>query len=148
MRRKEIIIMDENKREYLPLIQEPIGRMSTVSSIYKGFAATIVTGTAALSYADVKLTILILSFIPIITFAALDLYYLRLERLYRGLYNSVLVGDHPVDFQISLPKDRQFVKKSRASILQCLTSPSIWLFYPAMFIVLIVICVLKAVGGI
>lgn len=140
--------MDENKREYLTLIQEPIGRMSTVSSIYKGFAATIVTGTAALSYADVKLTILILSFIPIITFAALDLYYLRLERLYRGLYNSVLVGDHPVDFQISLPKDRQFVKKSRASILQCLTSPSIWLFYPAMFIVLIVICVLKAVGGI
>lgn len=140
--------MDENKREYLTLIQEPIGRMSTVSSIYKGFAATIVTGTAALSYADVKLTILILSFIPIITFAALDLYYLRLERLYRGLYNSVLVGDHPVDFQISLPKDRQFVKKSKASILQCLTSPSIWLFYPAMFIVLIVICVLKAIGGI
>jgi len=140
--------MDENKREYLTLIQEPIGRLSTASAIFKGFGAAIVTGTAALSYADVKLVALILSFIPILAFAALDLYYLRLERLYRGFYNSVLVGDHPVDFQICLPKGVDFIKKSRASVWQCMTSPSIWLFYPAMFIILIVICILKAKGGI
>ena len=63
--------MDENKREYLALIQEPIGRLSTASSIFKGFAATIVTGIAALSYSEVKLVVLILSFIPILAFAAL-----------------------------------------------------------------------------
>ena len=142
------MIMDENKREYLALIQEPIGRLSTASSIFKGFAATIVTGTAALSYADVKLIVLILSFLPIFSFTALDLYYLRLERLHRGLYNSVLVGDHPVDFQISPPKDKAFVRKSKATVWRCMTSPSIWLFYPAMFVILIVICILKAKGGI
>lgn len=140
--------MDENKKDYLTLIQEPIGRLSTTSSIFKGFAATIVTGTAALSYADVKLVVLILSFVPILAFAALDLYYLRLERLYRGLYNSVLAGNHPVDFQISPPKGKDFIKESKASIWRCMTSPSIWLFYPAMFLILIVICVLKAKGGI
>ena len=113
--------MDENKKEYLSLIQEPIGRLSTASSIFKGFAATIVTGTAALSYADIKLVILILSFVPILAFAALDLYYLRLERLYRGLYNAVLSGEHPVDYQVLPPRDRDFVKKSRASIWCCLS---------------------------
>lgn len=140
--------MDENKREYLALIQEPIGRLSTASSIFKGFAATIVTGTAALSYADVKLVVLILSFIPMLAFAALDLYYLQLERLYRGLYNAVLTGDHPVDFQIVLPRDNGFIKKSRASIWRCMESPSIWLFYPTMIIILLVISILKAFGGI
>lgn len=140
--------MDENKRAYLSLIQEPIGRLSTASSIFKGFAATIVTGTAALSYADVKLVVLILSFIPILAFAALDLYYLQLERLYRGLYDAVLAGDHPVDFQIVPPRDKCFIKKSRASICRCMTSPSIWLFYPAMIIILVVISILKACGGI
>ena len=140
--------MDENKRQYLALIQEPIGRLSTASSIFKGFAATIVTGTAALSYADVKLIVLILSFVPIMAFASLDLYYLQLERLYRGLYEAVLNGNHPVDYQIVPPKDKNFKKEYRASIWQCMTSPSIWLFYPAMIIILVVISILKAYGGI
>ena len=138
--------MDENKREFLALIQEPIGRLSTASSIFKGFAATIVTGTAALSYSDIKLVVLILSFIPILAFAALDLYYLQLERLYRGLYDAVLSGKHPVDFQIVPPRDKSFIKESRASIWRCMTSPSIWLLYPAMFIILIVISILKMCG--
>ncbi len=69
---------NEVKRAYLQLIQEPISRMSTASSVFKGFAATIVTGIAALSYNSVKLPILLLSFLPIIAFAALDIYYLRL----------------------------------------------------------------------
>ena len=142
------MIMDDNKRAYLSLIQEPIGRMSTASSIFKGFAATIVTGTAALTYANVKLVILILSFCPILAFAALDIYYLRLERLYRGLYNAVLKKEHPVDFQIIPPSDKGFVKKSNASIWRCMTSPSIWLFYPMMIVILVVICILKACGGI
>ena len=140
--------MDDNKRAYLTLIQEPIGRLSTASSIFKGFTATIVTGTAALSYSDIKLVVLILTFIPILAFAALDLYYLQLERLYRGLYDEVRKGNHPVDFQIVPPRDKRFIKLSRASIWRCMSSPSIWLFYPAMFIILIAILVLKGYGGV
>ena len=140
--------MDENKIAYLSLIQEPIGRLSTASSVFKGFAATIVTGTAALSYAEVKLIILILSFIPILAFASLDIYYLQLERRYRGLFKMVLDGQHPTDFSIDPPKDKQFIQYSKASIWNCVTSPSIWLFYPAMFGILIVICILKSCGGI
>ena len=71
--------MDENKVLYLQMIQEPIGRMSTASAIFKGFAATIVAGIAALSYCEVNTFILGLSFVPVILFAFLDIYYLKLE---------------------------------------------------------------------
>lgn len=137
----------EEMLTYLSLIQEPIGRLSTASSVFKGFAATIVTGIAALSYADIGLPLLILSFVPIVAFAALDIYYLRLEKCYRGLYNDVLCGQHEVNFSIAFPKDADFIKRSKASILNCILSPSIWLFYPAMFAVLLVVCILKVKGG-
>lgn len=50
---------DEKKIEYLQMIQEPICRMSTISAIFKGFAATIVGGISAISYKDVNLWILV-----------------------------------------------------------------------------------------
>ena len=139
--------MDEDKKDYLTLIQEPIGRMSTASSVFKGFSATIVTGTAALSYSEMSTVILLLSFLPVIAFAALDIYYLRIEKAYRGLYNDVLNDIHPIDFSMTLPKDKEFVERAGMSIGNCIKSPSVWLFYPAMVLILIIICCLNS-GGI
>lgn len=141
------ISISEDKRDYLALIQEPIGRLSTASSVFKGFAATIVTGIAALSYSEIELKLLILSFIPILAFAALDVFYLRLEKRYRGLYNDILTGKHPVNYSITLPTEKAALKRAKASVGHCLLSPSIWLFYPAMFGVLIAVCIMKFNGG-
>lgn len=138
----------EQMKDYLTLLQEPIGRMSTASSVFKGFAATIVTGVSALSFGEVKFIVLVLAFVPLLAFAALDIYYLRLEKQYRGLYNDVLMGRHPIDYSISLPKGRKEIKRAKATIWNCLCSPSIWLFYPLMFGVLCTICVLKYTGGV
>ncbi len=139
--------MEAEKQTYLTMIQEPISRLSTASSVFKGFAATIVTGIAALSYSDISTKLLVLSFVPILSFAALDIYYLRLEKRYRGFYNDILSGKHEVDYSITLPKDKESIKRAKASIWNCILSPSVWLFYPAMFVVLIIVCVLKAGGG-
>ena len=139
--------MQAEKQTYLTMIQEPISRLSTASSVFKGFAATIVTGIAALSYSDISTILLVLSFFPILSFAALDIYYLRLEKRYRGLYNDILLGKHEVDYSITLPRDKESIKRAKASIWNCILSPSILLFYPAMFVVLIIVCVLKAGGG-
>lgn len=38
------------KLGYLQLIQEPICRMSTISAIFKGFAATVVAGISMIAY--------------------------------------------------------------------------------------------------
>ncbi len=139
--------MTEDKRAYLAMVQEPISRLSTASSVFKGFAATIVTGIAALSYSTISTKLLALSFAPILSFAALDIYNLRLEKRYRGLYNDILSDKHEVDFSISLPNDKASIKRAKASIWNCILSPSIWLFYPVMLAVLIVVCVLKMKGA-
>ena len=89
-----------------------------------------------------------LSFVPILAFAALDVYYLRLEKRYRGLYNDVLSGKHKVDFSIILSSEKLAIKRAKAEIWRCFLSPSIWLFYPAMIAVLVIVCIMKSNGGI
>ena len=128
--------MDENKIAYLQMIQEPIGRMSTASAIFKGFAATIVAGIAALSYCDVNTYILGLSFVPVLLFALLDIYYLQLEKKYRYLYEQVRTDEHEVDFSMKLTKDN---KSAKAKVIDCIKSLSICLFYPAMITILIAV---------
>ena len=135
-----------SKKEHLAMIQEPIGRMSTASSVFKGFSATIVSGLAVLSNDGIKIVILVLSFLPVLSFAALDIYYLRKEKMYRGLYNDVLNNLHPIDFSMTIPKEKAFEMRAEASFLNCIKSPSILLFYPTMLLVLGAICTLTAKG--
>lgn len=75
MLEKKIVL--EAKIQYLQIVQKPTSRMSTISAIYKGFAATIVAGIATLTYREIDLRILGLSCIPPILFAFLDTYYLK-----------------------------------------------------------------------
>ncbi len=138
--------MDSEKTTYLQMIQEPISRMSTNSAIFKGFAATIVAGVAALTYSDMNIWVLGLSFLPVIVFLILDVYYLSLERKYRLLYEQVRKGNHAVDFSLTLPSDRVEILRAKARIWDCIWSPSILLFYPALTIVLVVVFILKIRG--
>ena len=95
------IPFDEKKIAYLQMIQEPISRMSTASAIFKGFAATVVAGIAALTYCEVNTWILTLSFVPVLLFLLLDIYYLKLEKRYRYLYEQVRTDIHVVDFSLN-----------------------------------------------
>ena len=135
--------MEENKIAYLQMIQEPIGRMSTASAIFKGFSATIVSGIAALNYCDINITVLWLSFAPVVLFAILDIYYIQLEKKYRYLYEQVRNNKHEIDFSMEITKDN---KAAKARIKDCLKSPSIWIFYPAMIIILLIVMNMKSKG--
>lgn len=134
---------DEKKIEYLQMIQEPICRMSTISAIFKGFAATIVGGISAISYKDVNLWILGLSFLPVIAFAALDIYYLQLERKFRFLYEQVRLEKKDPDFSMRLTNDPVEIISAKAGFWDCVKSPSIYLFYPLMIAILGVVLFLK-----
>lgn len=135
--------MEDGKIEYLQMLQEPICRMSTISAIFKGFAATIVAGIAALTYCEVNIWVLGLSFLPVVVFSFLDIYYLKIEKKYRFLYEQVRIGEHEVDFSMQLTENNA-VAKSR--VWDCITSPSIWLFYPIMFVILIIVFIFKVRG--
>ena len=136
-------LLTDEKISYLGMVQEPIGRMSTASAIFKGFAATIVAGIAALTYCQVNTWILGLSFIPVVLFAFLDIYYLKLEKKYRFLYEQIRTDVHPVDFSMKLTKDN---KSAKSRIWDCILSPSVWLFYPVMLGILVAVLILRFKG--
>lgn len=140
--------MEQDKCSYLQMIQEPICRMSTISSIFKGFCATIVAGIAGLSYIEVNTCVLILSFLPVLSFAVLDVYYLTLERRFKFLYNQVNSGVHPCNYDMDIVQfnDSIGIKEAKARIRDCIKSPSIWLFYPLMFLIVITVTILRLKG--
>lgn len=140
--------MKDGKVEYLQMIQEPICRMSTISAIFKGFAATIVAGIAAISYCEVNLWILGLSFLPVLSFAILDIYYLILERKFRFLFDQVRLEKKEIDFSLKLTKDPIEIRQAKARVKDCIKSPSIFLFYPLMLLILLIVLILKGVGTI
>lgn len=142
---------DDKKITYLQMIQGTIDRMSTASAIFKGFSATIVTGVSVISFSAVNNWILIMSFIPLLIFWVLDIYYLRLERQYRFLYDQVRLGEWKVDFVLT-PPDIATIKRSgkknagKISIGSCMKSPSIALFYIPMVIICVIVVIMKFNG--
>jgi len=136
----------DGKIEYLQMIQEPICRMSTTSAIFKGFAATIVAGISAISYSTTNLWVLGLSFLPVFVFAVLDVYYLKLERKYRFLFDQVRLDNHEIDFSMKLTSDPLEIISAKARTWDCIKSPSIYLFYPLMILILVAMFVLKCTG--
>ena len=138
--------MDQDKTAYLQMIQEPICRMSTISAIFKGFAATIVAGVATLTYKDLNVWVLGLSFLPVLAFAILDVYHLTLERRFRFLFDQVRKGEHEIDFSMKLTSDPLDILRAKARVWDCMKSPSIYLFYPLMIAILIAVFVLKMKG--
>ena len=138
--------MIDEKREYLQMLQEPICRMSTISAIFKGFAATIVAGISTISYKTTNVLVLGLSFLPVLAFAMLDIYYLKLERKFRFLFEQVRLDKHAVDFSMNLTKDPLEIISAKARTLDCIKSPSIYLFYPLMLSILGIVFILRYIN--
>ena len=81
--------MDEQTIKHLTLIQAVITRLAQNSFAYKGWAITLVAAIFALAAKEVNPYYLLIALLPTITFWGLDAYYLRQERLFRKLYDSV-----------------------------------------------------------
>lgn len=108
--------MNDTKIAYLQMIQGTIDRMSTTSAIFKGFCATIVAGIMAVSYSEINKWVFVLAVSPVACFLLLDIYYLLLERRFRALYNSVRLGEHEVNFDLTPPKVGNLRKSEKCSI--------------------------------
>ena len=135
--------MDEGKIGYLQMIQEPICRTSTISAIFKGFAATIVAGISIISYSSTNTWVLGLSFLPVLAFAILDIYYLKLERRFRFLFDKVRKGEQEINFMMNPVCNSSEIIAAKARVRDCIKSPSVYLFYPPMIAILVVVLVLK-----
>jgi hypothetical protein len=113
----------------LEIIQGIINRMSNNSFIIKGWTITLVVVTLLLK-GDKYHTFI--AFIPILVFWFLDAYFLRLERLYRRLYNWVKDNRLKTqDFLFDLNYKR--FEKEEQSILRIMFSITVGLFYGSIF---------------
>jgi len=80
----------DDKRKHLEFLQLAINRMASNSFILKGWNITLIVGLFALTLKDLSSSsYLYLAILPALAFWGLDAYYLRQEKLFRGLYNSV-----------------------------------------------------------
>ena len=138
-------MFDEKTIQYLQMIQSVIERMSTTSAIFKGFCATIVAGVFAVSFTEINKWTLILTIIPVSCFLMLDIYYLRLEKRFRALYNSVREGKKEVDLDLT-PQPIKTLRIGDAGLWSCFMSPSIYLFYIPVLITSALMIYLKFRG--
>ena len=79
----------EAKLKHLEFIQSAINRMSGNSFLLKGWTVTLVAALFALAAKDADRRYVIVAYLPVLMFWALDAYFLSQERLFRSLYDGV-----------------------------------------------------------
>lgn len=134
------------KIQYLQMLQSTISRMSTASALFKGFSATIVAGISLITYKEINISVMALSFLPVLVFFILDVYYLQIERRMRYWYELVRTDKKDIDFRLGIKKDEIDDKEAEARIIDCIKSPSVYIFYPAMIIILAIVLGMKMRG--
>jgi len=91
----------EAKLKHLEMIQGIINRMASNSFLLKGWSLTLVAALSALSANNANPLFALVALLPCLVFWGLDGFFLRQERLYRGLYDEVRVKD-PKDIDFSM----------------------------------------------
>jgi len=79
----------EDHQAHLEMIQVVISRMAQNSFAFKGWAVTLVAGMFALADKEARACYFLLALLPTVIFWALDAYYLRQEKLFRHLYDTI-----------------------------------------------------------
>lgn len=134
---------EEKKVYYLQLLQEPISRMSSTSAIFKGFSAAVLAALATATMTKITVEALIIGLTPLVSFLALDVYYLQLERKLRYRYRQVIDETIPLDFKVNANLNKEELKNANASLWSCMKSPSVWMFYGPIFVCAVALILLK-----
>jgi hypothetical protein len=100
--------MEPERLEYLKMIQGIINRMAQNSFLLKGWSVTLTAGILAAAVAGKEPGFALLALLPTFVFWGLDAFYLRQERLFRGLHDDVCAafGKDPVTFSLDTGKVR------------------------------------------
>ena len=74
--------------DYFKIIQNSIDRLARNSFLIKAWTITLIGGISILTFSFINILIFSVLAVIIFFFWILDSYYLRIERLYRALYNE------------------------------------------------------------
>jgi hypothetical protein len=123
--------MDSTRVKHLEFIEETIARMAQHCFAIRTLAVTIVGGIAtyAINARDPK--VLYGSLLVTLVFWFLDAFYLRLERLYRRLFDEVRRGSGPSDLDMSVAAFRDSTGWSASA-----RSPALFPLYLVLLLLL------------
>lgn len=136
-------ILKEYMLKEIDIIQDIIKRMAFNSFLIKGWAITLIVVTLLLKEAKAQVFI---AFIPLLVFWFLDAYFLRLERMYRKLYEWVIKNRMKTDEYLFDMNPYRF-KDEVQPRCRVMFSITLGLFYGSIaaliIIYAIILCLLK-----
>lgn len=131
--------IDIGYMEYFKIIQSTISRMAQNSFLIKAWSITLIAGISVLTFSFINSLIFTILTGVIIIFWILDTYYLRLERLYRLLYEDVVNAYNEPSRKAKIKlfdMNYENFKKKVHSFPRIMVSKSEGLFYTAITLVL------------
>lgn len=118
----------------IEVIQDIIKRMAKNSFLIKGWTVTLVVATLLLETKDYMVLI---AFIPLIVFWILDAYFLHQERLFRKLYEWVIVNRLESEENL-LDMNTERFKDKVDGIPKTMISLTLLLFYGSIFFLIVI----------
>ena len=129
----------EDKRKHLDFIQAVISRLANNTFLLKGWSVTLVAALFALAARDSQRQFLLVAYLPVVVFWALDAYYLSLERSFRSMYDLVRVLDESaIDYSMDVKPDRAIPRNQWGN---CFFGPSTAGFYIVLIAVMILVMI-------
>ena len=129
--------MKDSKLKHIDIVQSTISRMAQNSFAIKGWTITVLVGLFVFLQKDNFRNNMIIYLIPIIFFWVLDSYYLWQERLFRKLYNDIIVNvTEESDLSMNIIQ-----YKAKVKFYSSLFSVSeIMIYLPLLLITLLLLC--------
>jgi len=120
----------EARIRHLEIIQNVIARMANNSFLLKGWSVTIVGALFAFSATEnTHINIVVFSLLPAFTFWYLDGFYMRQERLFRKLYDDIVISlGESSDDQVPLFSldTRKYEREIQGGLLKLLFARAVW----------------------
>jgi hypothetical protein len=124
---------------HLAIIQDVIQRMAANSSSAKTWCVTLVSAVLVIVADKGKPQYAWIAMLPTIVFAALDIYYLALEKGFRASYNKFIDRLHANSLEASDLYSIELTGSFRKLLFESIKSFSVWGFYVSMAILTIAI---------
>lgn len=125
--------LSDEQTAHLAMIQGVVNRMASNSFALKALAVTIAAASIALTNAGQSAVSAYSGFLPVLVFWLMDAKYLRLERLYRKLYDHIRTAQESEAFSM----DTSQFNGNVSSTLRTAFSWSVIWFYMAVAVALL-----------
>ena len=132
-----MIQLDQDKIAHMEMVQNVITRMASNSFALKAITITLTAGVLAFTGAVTAPSpkILLAALVPIVALWILDAQYLRLERLFRRLYDAIRRGEVTDPFSMNITPYASVEQR----VIRIALSWSVAWFYAPIALVLLVL---------